>query len=49
MALGGWKTPAMVFRYTHINTAHLAPSQAKLWGEKFAEVERELSRGDGPA
>jgi integrase len=49
MALGGWKTPAMVFRYTHINTAHLAPSQAKVWGEKFAEVERELSRGDGPA
>lgn len=32
MALGGWKTPAMVFRYTHINAAHLAPSQALVWG-----------------
>lgn len=32
MALGGWKTPAMVFRYTHVNTAHLAPSQAHIWG-----------------
>lgn len=32
MTLGGWKSPAMVFRYTHINTAHLAPSQAALWG-----------------
>jgi integrase len=32
MTLGGWKSPAMVFRYTHINTAHLAPSQALLWG-----------------
>jgi integrase len=32
MALGGWKSPAMVFRYTHINSAHLAPSQAQIWG-----------------
>lgn len=32
MALGGWKTPAMVFRYTHVNTSHLAPSQASIWG-----------------
>lgn len=32
MALGGWKTPSMVFRYTHINASHLAPSQALLWG-----------------
>lgn len=32
MTLGGWKTPAMVFRYTHINTSHLAPSQAAIWG-----------------
>jgi integrase len=32
MTLGGWKTPAMVFRYTHINTSHLAPSQNRLWG-----------------
>lgn len=33
MALGGWKTPSMVFRYTHVNVAHLAPSQAGIWGE----------------
>lgn len=33
MRLGGWKTPAMVFRYTHINAADLAPSQAALWGK----------------
>jgi len=32
MRLGGWKTPAMVFRYTHINASDLAPSQAALWG-----------------
>lgn len=32
MSLGGWKSPAMVFRYTHINASHLAPSQAKVWG-----------------
>jgi integrase len=33
MRLGGWKTPAMVFRYTHINASDLAPSQAALWGK----------------
>lgn len=33
MQLGGWKTPAMVFRYTHLNTSHLAPSQAQIWGK----------------
>ena len=32
MALGGWKTPSMVFRYTHVNASHLAPSQAAIWG-----------------
>lgn len=32
MRLGGWKTPAMVFRYTHVNASDLAPSQAKIWG-----------------
>lgn len=32
MALGGWRTPSMVFRYTHVNADHLAPSQARLWG-----------------
>jgi integrase len=34
MALGGWKTPAMVFRYTHVNASHLAPSQAEIWGNR---------------
>lgn len=34
MRLGGWKTPAMVFRYTHINASDLAPSQAALWGRE---------------
>lgn len=34
MTLGGWKSPSMVFRYAHINTSHLAPSQAKVWGDK---------------
>lgn len=33
MRLGGWRTPAMVFRYTHINASDLAPSQAALWGK----------------
>jgi integrase len=37
MALGGWKTPAMVFRYTHINTSHLAPSQAAIWGQRLGQ------------
>ena len=31
MRLGGWKSPAMVFRYTHVNAADLAPSQAAVW------------------
>lgn len=31
MTLGGWKTPSMVFRYTHVNATHLAPSQAAIW------------------
>jgi integrase len=34
MRLGGWKTPAMVFRYTHVNASDLAPSQAALWGKQ---------------
>jgi integrase len=38
MALGGWKSPAMVFRYTHVNTSHLAPSQAAIWGPNGAEA-----------
>jgi integrase len=38
MRLGGWKTPAMVFRYTHINASDLAPSQARLWGNDGEQV-----------
>jgi integrase len=38
MTLGGWKTPAMVFRYTHINTSHLAPSQNRLWGDEVGII-----------
>lgn len=34
MRLGGWKTPAMVFRYTHVNASDLAPSQAAVWGKE---------------
>ena len=41
MALGGWTTPAMVFRYTHINTSHLAPGQAKVWGEQLVPIAAE--------
>jgi integrase len=32
MALGGWKSPAMVMRYTHVNTSHLAGSVGRIWG-----------------
>lgn len=39
MTLGGWKSPDMVFRYTHINSSHLAPSQAKLWGDEVGVIE----------
>lgn len=34
MRLGGWKTPAMVFRYTHINASDLAPSQNAIWDNR---------------
>lgn len=37
MQLGGWKTPAMVMRYAHINTSHLAASVGKIWGASGAE------------
>lgn len=32
MELGGWKTPQMVMRYTHVNTSHLAPAVNRIWG-----------------
>ena len=32
MELGGWKSLSMVERYTHVNVSHLAPGQAKIWG-----------------
>lgn len=44
MRLGGWKTPAMVFRYTHVNAADLAPSQARLWGEVGGIVGSSVAR-----
>lgn len=31
MALGGWKSPEMVMRYTHVNTSHLAGSVGRIW------------------
>lgn len=31
MELGGWKSPAMVMRYTHVNTSHLASSIEAIW------------------
>lgn len=43
MALGGWKSLAMVMRYTHINTAHLAPSINRIW-----EIRGDLPKGDSP-
>lgn len=46
MALGGWKTPAMVFRYTHINASHLAPSQNVIWGQSGAENGDRLPGGN---
>lgn len=38
MKLGGWKSLAMVERYTHVNMAHLAPTIDKLWEQTVAEV-----------
>ena len=31
MQLGGWKSLAMVERYAHVNSAHLAPSIKRMW------------------
>lgn len=33
MELGGWKSPAMVMRYAHVNTSHLAGSIGEIWGK----------------
>jgi integrase len=33
MQLGGWKSPAMVMRYAHVNTSHLSSTIDKLWGK----------------
>lgn len=33
MELGGWKTAAMVMRYAHVNTSHLAGSIGQIWGK----------------
>lgn len=32
MELGGWKSAAMVMRYAHVNTSHLAGSISEIWG-----------------
>jgi integrase len=32
MQLGGWKSPEMVMRYTHVNASHLAPGIGQIWG-----------------
>lgn len=32
MELGGWKSAAMVMRYAHVNTSHLAGSVHRIWG-----------------
>lgn len=37
MQLGGWKTPAMVMRYAHVNTLHLAGGIGRIWGQNGAE------------
>lgn len=42
MTLGGWKSPAMVMRYTHINTSHLAPGINRIW-----EIDGDLTALDG--
>lgn len=33
MELGGWKSAAMVMRYAHVNTSHLAGSISQIWGK----------------
>lgn len=33
MELGGWKSAAMVMRYAHVNTSHLAGSIGGIWGK----------------
>lgn len=33
MELGGWKSAAMVMRYAHVNTSHLAGSIGEIWGK----------------
>lgn len=45
MALGGWKSPQMVFRYTHVNTSHLAPSQAALWAQSGGNRGEQVTSG----
>lgn len=32
MEIGGWKDERSVMRYIHVNTAHLAPSVGRIWG-----------------
>lgn len=39
MRLGGWQTPSMVFRYTHVNASDLGPSQEAVWGNSKALID----------
>ncbi len=41
MRLGGWKSLAMVERYTHVNVSNLAPGQNKIGGEPPAPAPSE--------
>ncbi len=43
MALGGWKSVAMVMRYAHVNTDHLRDSIAALPGTKSAQPRKAVS------
>lgn len=36
MQLGGWRSPAMVTRYAHVNADHLSPTIDRLWGDQQA-------------
>ena len=48
MELGGWKSPAMVMRYAHVNTSHLAASIGQVWGnhgERPASKHRKPKKG----
>lgn len=48
MELGGWKSAAMVMRYAHVNTSHLAGSIGQIWGksgERPSPITRKPKQG----